>query len=119
MVSAGEARLRVEGLTANRDGPPGGEKSKELDVSHLRPAICIRRSTTAQPVALPEVPRPVALRPAGCLVQLVDLDDALGEFRQDFKLAAKGFDDLPQRRDLHIGLFQYRLHGKKSRPVPR
>ena len=86
------ADLRESGWSAGRG------KSKELDVSHL----CVSNlhppiDNRANPSRYLKFPRPVTLRPAGCLVKLVDLDDALGEFRQDFKLAAKGFDDLPQR----------------------
>jgi len=45
-------------------------------------------------------------------IELVNLYRFLWEPCQDFKLAAKRFDDLPQRRNLHVGLlFQFRQAG--------
>ena len=45
--------------------------------------------------------------PASGSIELIDLDHSLREFRENLKLAAQGFDDLPERRNLHaVRLFQ-------------
>ena len=45
------------------------------------------------------------LRLAACWIELIDLYGSFWEFSQNFKFAAKCFDDLSQRGNLHIGLF--------------
>jgi len=42
--------------------------------------------------------------PAARRIELIWSHSSVGELRQNLQLTAEGFDDLPQRRNLHIGL---------------
>ena len=51
-----------------------------------------------------QVCRPLATCALMRRAELLDLDSRFWEFGQDLQLAAKGFDNFPQSRDLHVGL---------------